>query len=137
MPCPRRITGRGPAIRFTLRALGPSVARPRRRRPTAARTMRPRLRLAIGLLLATAAGVAPAVCAAADGDELRGGGGLGLGATFRLHPDQGRGLEIDRRSQNYSFSLGVDINRFVGVELMTSQSQTNLEWRGRMIGEYG
>ena len=69
--------------------------------------------------------------------RFRFGGGLGLGATFRLHTNQGRGLEIDRYSQNYSFSLGVDINRFVGVELMTSQSQTDLEWSGRKIGEYG
>jgi len=99
--------------------------------------MHPRLRLLVGLLLAAAAALAPAACIAADGDELRFGGGLGLGATFRLHTDQGRGLEIDRYSQNYSLSLGVDINRFVGVEVMTSQSQTDLEWGGRKIGEYG
>jgi len=93
--------------------------------------------LVIGLLLGIGASLASAVCAAADGDELRLGPGIELGATFRLHVDQGHGLELDRYSQNYGFSFGVDLNRYVGIEVETSQSQSDLQWRGHMIGEYG
>lgn len=93
--------------------------------------------LLIGLLLGLGAALAPRAGVAADEDQLSFGAGIGLGATFRLHVDQGHGLQVDRYSQNYGFSFGVDLNRYVGIEVETSQSQSDLQWRGGMIGEYG
>jgi len=93
--------------------------------------------LFVRIVLGVGAALAPAVCLAADGDDLRFSGGIGLGATYRLHSDQGHGLEIDNISQTYGFSFGVELNRYVAIEAVAHQSQTDLYLRGIAIGEYG
>lgn len=89
--------------------------------------------LASLLLLAASPGGARAE----DTDQIRFYGGYRLGPVYRLHPEQGHGLRIDRFSMGYGFSLGVNLGRHVGIELAGDMSQTDLALDGRRIGEYG
>ena len=89
------------------------------------------------IALALGIGLIPAAAAADDDDTLRFTGGVHMGGTYRLHTDQGHGLEIDDFSQSYGFSFGVELNRYIGVEVAANESQSDLFWRGHSIGEYG
>lgn len=75
---------------------------------------------------------------AEDTDQIRAYGSVRLGAVYRLHTNQGNGLSIDGFSQAYGFSLGVNLNRYVGLELAADLSNTDLSLAGLgKVAEYG
>jgi opacity protein-like surface antigen len=96
-----------------------------------------RSRLVVGLLLVAVTGLA-AVSHAEDTDRTRFYFGPRLGLGFLLDKKPVRGVEVDSGQQLTGFVGGVNLSRYLGVEVAADAYETDLNIPGvGKIGEYG
>lgn len=87
------------------------------------------------LLLVSLLTVVP-TCRAQDTDDARGYLGVRLGITAASSTDIGGGLGATPNEQVLGVSLGVNLGRYLGVELAGDGWERNMRLAGRTIGEF-
>jgi opacity protein-like surface antigen len=87
------------------------------------------------LLLLTLLAVAPS-SHAQDTDDFRGYLGVRLGITAAYDTDIGAGLSATPNEQVLGVSVGVNLGRYLGVELAGDGWERNMRLGGRTIGEF-
>jgi opacity protein-like surface antigen len=87
------------------------------------------------LLLLTLLAV-PALSHAQDTDDIRGYLGVRLGITAAYDTDIGGGLSATPNEQVLGVSLGVNLGRYLGVEIAGDGWERNMRLGGRTIGEF-
>jgi opacity protein-like surface antigen len=87
------------------------------------------------LLLVSLLAVVP-TCRAQDTDDARGYLGVRLGITAASSTDIGGGLGATPNEQVLGVSLGVNLGRYLGVELAGDGWERNMRLAGRTIGEF-